>query len=97
MPKFRQIAHGVVNAIQITEETASSIETYNPDTGQMELVEGEIGDWIVSQGTQLQIVKDKEFRALYHPVDKVIAPIPPTDLNDGDDNPQPWTEWNTEE
>lgn len=96
MPKFRQIAHGVVTAVQITEDTASSIQSYNPETGQMEMVAGGIGDWIVSQGTQLQIIKDEDFRALYHPADKVITPVPPTNLDDGEDNPEPWTAWNKE-
>lgn len=96
MPKFRQIALGVVEATQITESSINSIEAYSPETGKMESIKGEVGDWIVTQGTQIQILTDEEFKALYHPDDKVIPPIPPTDLNDGDDNPEPWQEWNKE-
>lgn len=94
MPKFRQIAMGVVEATQITEGSINNIDALCAETGQMENIKGEVGDWIVTQGTQIQILTDEEFKTLYHPVDKVIPPIRPTDLNDGDDNPQPWEEWN---
>lgn len=95
MPRFRQIAHGVVDARQITDKT-QEIQAYNAETDKMETIVGEKGDWVVTQGTQVQIVKDEEFRALYHPVDKVIPPIPPTNLDDGEDDPEPWKTWNEE-
>jgi len=96
MPKYRQIAMGVVEATQITESSINTIEAFSAETGKTESIKGEVGDWIVTQGTQIQIMKDDDFKALYHPVDKVIPPIQPTDLNDGEDNPQPWTAWHKE-
>lgn len=96
MPKFMQIAYGVVEARQITDDSVNRIQKFNTETACMEEIVGEVGDWIVVQGTQVQIIKASDFDALYHPVDKVIPPIPPTELDDGDDNLNPWIEWNNE-